>query len=132
MAFIKHTEEAKKKISEGRKLYLAVNPDKHPWKKADKLKSVSCEKLKAFLKLKGLQFVEEFNPIADRAFAIDIAFPDIKLGIEVNGNQHYQRDGSFHEYYQQRHDLIVAAGWTLIELHYSTCHNQEMLEKIIG
>lgn len=55
----------------------------------------------------------------DRHYSIDIAFPDIKLGIEINGNQHYDRKGNLLPYYQERHDLITQAGWKLIELHYS-------------
>lgn len=69
--------------------------------------------------------------MVDRAFSIDIAFPDIKIGIEVNGNQHYNNDGSLKQYYQQRHDLIVDAGWTLIELHYLSCYDTDVIDNLL-
>jgi len=126
-----HTQETKNKISTGRKAYLLANPDKHPWRCSSKFRSVPCEKVKEYLKTKNINFVEEWQPIADRAFAVDIAFPDIKLAIDINGNQHYDRNGKLKEYYQKRHDLIVSAGWTLLELHYSIAYNLSKLDEVI-
>lgn len=123
--------ETRLKISNSRKKYLLNNPDKHPWKKKDKFKSEPCERLKRHLTSKNIKFIEEWQPLEDRFFSIDIAFPDIKLGIEVNGNQHYDKDGSLKPYYQERHDLIEASGWKLIELHYSTCYNTDAIDSIL-
>ncbi len=123
--------EVREKISIRRVKFLKENPDKHPWKRSDKFKSKPCETLKKYLDTKGIKYVEEWQPLDDRFFSIDIAFPDIKLGIEVNGNQHYEKDGSLKEYYQNRHDLITAAGWTLIELHYSSCYNQTLIDELL-
>lgn len=125
------SEEAKRKISESRKKYLLENPDKHPWKNNKKYKSVPCEKVKDYLKSKGIVFVDEWCPIEDRLYSIDIAFPDIKFGIEINGNQHYNRDGTLKEYYQKRHDEIVAAGWEILELHYSISWNLEKIDFLL-
>lgn len=115
----KHAEETKKLMSEKRKKYLKENPDKHPWKNRNKSISEPCEKVKCFLSNQGIEFVPEWTPLTDRHYSIDIAFPDIKLGIEINGNQHYDAKGNLLPYYQERHDLITKAGWTLLELHYS-------------
>lgn len=123
--------ETRKKVSNSRKKWLAENPDKHPWKRNSKFTSVPCENLKKILNRENIIFVEEYNPLKDRAFAIDIAFPDIKLGIEVNGNQHYTNDGTLKKYYQERHDLIVSNGWTLIELHYTDCFIPDRIMKIL-
>lgn len=123
--------ERRKIISEKRTKFLLENKDLHPWKKKTKHKSEPCERVKQFLKDSGIVFVEEWNPLEDRNFSIDIAFPDIKLGIEINGNQHYNKDGSLAPYYQQRHDLIEKAGWTLLELHYSIAFNLEKLKNIL-
>lgn len=125
------TPEYKEKISLGRKLFLKNNPDKHPWKNNYKHISVSCEIVKSFLTKHNINFVEEFQPLEDRFFSIDIAFPDIKFGIEVNGNQHYNSDGTLSEYYQNRHDLIVSSGWTLIELHYTKCYNEDFVLNLL-
>ena len=66
-----------------------------------------------------------------RNFSIDIAFPDLKIGIEVNGNQHYKNDRLI-EYYQQRHDHIIGLGWNLYELHYSLFFSEEKMREIIS
>ena len=130
-ALVTKSPEFSEKISKGRKLFLSENPEKHPWKKNSKFLSKPCEALKQYLKDKNIKFVEEWNPIEDRYYAIDIAFPDIKLGIEVNGNQHYNADGSLKEYYQNRHDQIQNAGWKLIELHYSSCYNKTIIDSLL-
>lgn len=128
---MKHTEKSKKTISEKRKLFLKNNPDKHPWKRNDKFKSVPCEKIKQFLKEKNILFVPEWQPLENKFYSIDIAFPDIKLGIEINGNQHYNSDGTLKEYYQKRHNEITDSGWTLLELHYSISWNLNKFETIL-
>jgi len=124
--------EIRNKISEARKKYLKENPDKHPWKNETKKISVPCEKLKEYLTSKNINYVDEWQPLEDRFFSIDVAFPDLKIGIEVNGNQHYNSDGTLKAYYQQRHDLIEASGWKLIELHYSSCFNDEKLQVVLS
>lgn len=127
-----HTIENKNTLSVSRTRYLKNNPDNHPWKNKDKFNSVPCQIVKDYLKSKNISFVEEWNPIKDRFFSIDIAFPDIKLGIEINGNQHYNRDGTLKKYYQDRHNLIVKSGWKLIELHYSVAWNLSSLDNILS
>jgi transposase len=122
----------KDKISKGRIKYLKENPDKHPWKDNNKFVSVPCEKLKERFRKEGLIFEAEWMPIPDqRSFSIDIAFPEIKLGIEVNGNQHYNRDGTLKDYYAERHRLIEAAGWNLLEVHFSHCYSEEKVIELI-
>ena len=127
----KHTEETKKIMSEKRKLFLKNNPDKHSWKKENRQISEPCEFLKRFLISKNIKFVDEWQPLKDRFFSIDIAFPDIKLGIEVNGNQHYDSEGNLLPYYQDRHDLIVANGWKLLEIHFAAVYNLENMEELL-
>lgn len=124
-------ESTKKLLSEKRSQYIKEHPDTLHWKTKDKFKSKPCELVKEFLRSKNIQFVEEWTPLEDRGFSIDIAFPDIKFGIEVNGGQHYKSDGTLKPYYQERHDLIEAAGWQLLEVHYSSCYNTAFIEKLI-
>lgn len=120
------SDEAKKKISEKRKEWMKNNPERHPWRNKNRLKSEPCEKVKEFLKSLGVQFIEEFQPeIEDRFFSIDIALPDKMIALEINGNQHYERDGRLKQYYQERHDLLEAAGWNVFEIHYSACFKIE-------
>lgn len=126
-----HTEETKKKLSKIRKEYLKNNPDKHFWKNNQGCKSVPCERFKKLLTKNNVSFVEEFQPLQNRLFSIDIAFPEVKIGIEINGNQHYDRNGDLKPYYKERKDLIEEKGWKLYDYHYTICYNDDLCEEII-
>lgn len=117
----KHSEETKKKMSESRKQWLKNNEEKHVWKRHSKFVSVPCEKVKEFLRLNNISYVEEYKVLENHNFSIDIAFPNKKIGIEINGNQHYDKDGLLTKYYKARHEIIEQAGWKLYEIHYSKC-----------
>jgi len=124
--FKKHTEESKKLISEGRKKWLLEHKDGHVWRRDSKFLSIPCENLKKYLKDKGINFVEEYEPFDDINYCLDIAFPDEKIAIEVNGNQHYNRDGSLSDYYLKRHNLFEERGWKIFEVHYTKCYNPQI------
>jgi transposase-like protein len=53
------------------------------------------------------------------------------VGIEVNGNQHYNRDGSLKDYYKERSDFIEGLGWELIELPYIMVYNDDVVDNLI-
>lgn len=128
---MKHSEETKRIMSEFRKKFLKENPDKHPWRKSTKFTSVPCENLKKMLKDSGYVFETEFcPPEINRSYSLDIAFTDRKLAIEVNGNQHYNRDGTLKDYYKERHAILEQHGWTILEIHYSTCFSESSMEMI--
>jgi very-short-patch-repair endonuclease len=127
----KHTEKTKEKLSNIRSKFLLENPDKHPWKKSSKFKSTPCENFKKYLTMNGYEFIEEFSPLIERHYSIDIAFPHLKIGIEINGNQHYDKIGNLNPYYQTRHDLIELSGWHLIEVHYTKCFKDEDIKEIL-
>ena len=114
-----------------RKKYLKDNPDKHPWKYHDKFKSEPCEFFKKRLRDAGYHFVEEFMPLyPERNFSIDIAFPDKKIGVEINGEQHYNRDGTLKDYYRKRNRLLKNNGWAIIELHYKEVYKENIITNI--
>ena len=127
-----HTEESKNKISIGRKKFLKANPNEHPWKKSSKFKSVPCENIKKVLDKMGIKYVSEFTVSNDRMFSIDIAFPTRKIAIEVNGNQHYNKNGTLKDYYQKRHDYITSLGYKVYEIHYSLFFNENNIIDIIN
>ena len=91
------SDEEKNCVRIGRIKYLKENPDKHPWKKNDKFKSKPCEKFKKMLIDNDIYFIDEYQPSDDRFYSIDVAFPNKKFGIEINGNQHYNNDGTLKE-----------------------------------
>jgi hypothetical protein len=126
----KHSEESKKKISEKRKEYLRLNPEKHPWKLNSKFKSEPCELLKLELSNMGIKYISEFS-VVGRNFSIDIAIPERKIAIEVNGNQHYNSNGALKEYYQERHNYLMDLGWVVNELHYSIPYSKN-IKKILN
>lgn len=126
------TPEQLKKLSESRKKYLKENPDKHPWKNKSKYISGPCEHFKNILKSKNIEFVEEYSPLLTNFYSIDIAFPDIKVGIEINGNQHYNKDKTLADYYQERHDKIESEGWMLYEIHYSKVYVSLFIEELLS
>ena len=123
-----HTKETKEKLSELQKAYLKNNPYNHPWRKNTKFKSEPCERLKQKFKEHDLDFSEEFNDISwEHNYSIDVAFPSSKIGIEVNGNQHYNNDGTLTDYYQKREDHLKSLGWTIYQVHYSLVYSDEFL-----
>jgi very-short-patch-repair endonuclease len=127
----KHSEESKKIISEKRIEWLKNNTDKHPWKKNTKFISVPCEMLKNIFKENGLHFETELQPMIDRFYSIDIAFIDKGIGIEVNGNQHYNSDKELKDYYKKRKELIEEKGWKLYDIHYSKIYDTEFISNLI-
>lgn len=111
-----HTEESKLKMSISRKKLLKENPKIHNWKLNDKFKSRPCENFKNQLNKMCISYIEKMSVSDDRFFSMDIALPEYKIGIEINGNQHYNRDGTLKEYYQKRHDYIKSLGWNIHEI----------------
>lgn len=129
----KHTDEIKRKLSVIQKNYLKNNPDKHVWKSNSKFKSAPCEHLKTCLRAKNIEFVEEYNPMPDRMFSVDIAFIKQKIIFEVNGNQHYDDPaiGKLKQYYQDRHNLIESQGWKIFEIHYSKVFDVKYVDELL-
>jgi ribosomal protein L40E len=128
----KMSDGSKLLISNARKKFLKENPDKHPWKNNDKFKSVPCELLKMKLKENETIFFPEYTDLEwSRLFSIDIAFPNKKIGIEVNGNQHYNNDGTLKDYYKDKHDFFVNLGWEIFEIHYSFVYNKIFLDTFL-
>lgn len=129
----KHTEITKQQLALKRLEWLKNNPEKHPWKRKDKFLSKPCELFKKYLDSIKLCYVSEYNMYNETGhnYSIDIAFPDKKIGIEINGNQHYNKDGTLKKYYQTRHDLIEKVGWKLLEIHFISCFDEEKIKHII-
>ena len=125
------SEESRQKMSEARKRWNRENPEKVRaiFSRLSKTKSIPCEHLKNWLKQREISFVEEYQPLFEenRFYSIDIAFPDKKIGVEVNGDMHYGRDGNLREYYQIRHDTIESRGWKLYEIPRKIVFNEEKM-----
>lgn len=129
---MKHTEKTKKILSEKRKKWLDDNPDKHPWRKKNKFKSIPCEYLKNYLKSLNIKYEEESIVSNIKNYSVDILIPNKNLIIEVNGNQHYNKDGTLKKYYKERHDHIKNKGFNIIEMHYSLVYNEDLVNNILN
>lgn len=128
----KHNEKTKKIISESMKKYLKNNPDKHVWKRNSKFLSKPCEEFKKILTNNDIKFISEFSPLNDRLYSIDICIPNKKIGIEINGNQHYNNDKTLKKYYKERKYNIENNGWILYDIHYSKVYDVKFLDKFIN
>lgn len=131
----KHSNETKKRMSIIRKNWLKENPEKHVWKYRDKFISKPCEFLKSKLLMNNVSFVPEYTPNIEnnfRNYSIDISFPDKKIGIEVNGNQHYNDDGTLKDYYKERNKYFIDNGWKIYQIHYLKVYNDNFVDDLIS
>lgn len=130
---ISHTEETKKHLSNKRKEYLQNNKDKNSW---SIYKNQETEPEKRFRevieKIENIQFYQYYMPEeSEKFYEMDFAIKELKIDFEVNGEQHYNRDGSLADYYQERHDYFTNLGWTVVEIHYSLCFDDNKIKEII-
>lgn len=114
-------------LSDSIKMHYKTNPDKHPWKYHDKFKSKPCENFKKILTDNNIKFIEEYSNFEERRFSIDIAIPEYKIGFEINGNQHYNKDGTLKDYYQKREEYLNGLGWTIYQIHFSVCFDSKVV-----
>jgi very-short-patch-repair endonuclease len=120
--------ESREKMRKSRIRYLESH--EHNWSFNHKI-SFPCNKFKDELRKNGISFIEEYRPLLDHFYQIDIAFPDKKIGIEVNGNQHYNEDKTLAPYYQKRKEEIEKVGWKLYDFHFSLFYRKNKIHEII-
>lgn len=126
------TKEERHMQAERKRLYAKEHPDKCNWKTSKKFLSPPCELLKTLLRQAGIRFIAEYTDNTwSHAYSLDIAIPELKVDIEVNGNQHYC-GGALKPYYQTRHDYLVEQGWDVIELHFKKCYNNAVINHLIS
>lgn len=113
------TQEARKLISDKRKLYLKANPIKWSNPKNETFPETIFKQALEKLNVKAVMYY--IPPENDRFFELDFAIPELKIAFEVNGNFHYESDNILKTYYQVRHDYFINLGWTVHEIHYSKC-----------
>lgn len=129
----KHSQQTKQLLSQIRKKYLSQNPQNHVWKKNTKFISPPCEYLKQFLTSNNICFIPQYNNYDQwkHNYSIDIAFPNQKIGIQINGEMHYQRNGQLKKYYQKRHQIIESFGWKIYQFHYSLVYKEFFKQNIL-
>ncbi len=128
---MKHTQQTKEKLSQIRIKWLLENSDRHPWKNKNKFISKPCEFFKSKLVENGVSFIEEFSPIYNKGYSIDVSIHSKLIGFEINGNQHYNSDKSLKEYYKKRKEEIEKLGWKLYDIHYTKVFDNIFIENIV-
>jgi len=127
----KHSEETKKKISKRRKEWLKKNRNKHNWRfnKESEPERILREWMEN--ELSCYTIIAEYTPKNfERNFRLDFAVLEIKFDIEVNGNQHYNKDGSLVKYYKERQNYIESKGWKVINIPFDNIlYNFENVKK---
>lgn len=127
-----HTKKTKQLLSEKRKSYLMKNKEKHNWSlyknKESKPEKLFREVISTFDKEIIQYYIPHEN---DRFFELDFADVKNKIGFEINGNQHYNKNGELRKYYLDRHNYFERKGWKIIEIHYLNCYNKNKITNII-
>lgn len=118
------SDEHKQKLRE--KYYEWINEKHDIFLKYSAGQSAPCEHFKKLLKQNNIDFIEEYCPYwKERGYRLDIAFPDEKIGIEINGTQHYNSDGSLNEYTLEKQKFFEERGWKIIQIYYKDVFGNE-------
>lgn len=128
-----HSEETKKRLSEKRIKYIKENKSTYNWSfygKETIPEKIFRETISKFnIKENIYQYYKPNN--CSKNYEIDFAIPELNIGFEINGNQHYDKDGNFTQYHLNRKIELEKLGWKIIDIHYSLCFNTEAIERII-
>lgn len=122
----KLSEEHKNKIRESYHKWLEENRD--AFLKYSKGQSNVCENFKNVLRQNNIDFVEEYMPYwKERLYRLDIAFPDEKIGIEINGSQHYTSSGELTKETLEKQKFFEDRGWKIIQVYYKDAIKEKPL-----
>lgn len=117
----KLSEETKQKIREG--LVRWKEQNEQLFLDYSRGKSKCCENFKQMLRNKNISFVEEYTPfIPNRLYSLDIAFPNEKIGIEINGSQHYTINGELNDKTLEKQKYFEERGWKIFQIYYKQCY----------
>ena len=117
----KLSEETKQKIREGLARWKKEN--EQLFLEYSRGKSKCCENFKQMLRNKNISFIEEYTPfIPDRLYSLDIAFPNEKIGIEINGSQHYTVNGELNDKTLEKQKYFEERGWKIFQIYYKQCY----------
>ena len=123
--------EHKQKIREGLQHWKETH--KNEFEAYSKGQSKCCENFKQYLRNNNIDFIEEYCPYwEERGYRLDIAFPDEKIGIEINGSQHYDNEGNLNEITLEKQKFFENHGWKIIQIYYKWCYGTIENNKVIN
>ena len=116
------SEEHKQKIRNG--LQKWKDNHKKEFLVYSRSQSKCCENFKNYLRKNNIDFIEEYTPYPnERLYRLDISFPDEKIGIEINGSQHYDNNGNLNKPTLDKQKFFEDHGWKIIQIYYKWCYN---------
>ena len=110
-----HSEETKKKLSDIRKKFLELNPEKVPYVLNHRSKKSYPEKYFAECLINYMQIVEQYRI---RRYSLDFANPVKKRYLEIDGEQHYV-DKRVVEHDKIRTQYLDSLGWVGVRIRWS-------------
>lgn len=111
-----HTEETKKKLSTIRIQYLKQNPDKVPYVLNHSSRVSYPERyFDKIMKKTKLNYTKELQI---NLYSLDFAFIDLKVDLEIDGDQHYL-DQKIVESDKRRTEYLNNQGWKVIRVRWS-------------
>lgn len=123
-----HTEEEKRKISESRKKYLLEHPEKVPYVLNHHSKGDSYPE-KYFKEVFNNAEINYNQNYYSNGYFLDFAWPNIKIYIEIDGEQHYV-DHRIVEHDKIRTQRLHDLGWRLLtRIRWSEFQRLEQSEK---
>lgn len=125
----KHSDEQKKLISESRKKYLKEHPEKVPYVLNHHSKGDSYPEryFKHIFQLNNYEYKQNYY---QSGYFLDFAWPDRKIYIEVDGEQHYL-DNRIIEHDKIRTEKLLNEGWVCINrIRWSKYQKMTKDEKI--
>lgn len=126
---LKHSEQAKQKISAARRKFLFENPNMVPYKLNHYSKRRSYAELywSIVFETKNILATEEYNI---GIYSLDFAIVDKKIDIEIDGEQHFV-DKRVIESDNRRNAYLNNLGWTVIRVRWSKYNKLSRNEKEI-
>ena len=123
----KHSEITKRKISESRRLYLSLHPDKVPYLLNHHSNGSSYpEKYFAdVFEKEGISLSREYRI---ETYSLDFADIESKTAIEIDGDQH-QLDKKIKQHDAKRDDALKVLGWLTLRIRWSVFQKMNHTEK---
>lgn len=106
------TVEHRKKISESRLKYLHLNPDKVPYRLWNTAGYVSYPHNKIMSILKNMNIQGWISEYQNSIYSYDIAFPELKLDIEIDGSTHSRPETIISD--ARRDAYSTSQGWKVL------------------
>ena len=131
----KPSKETRQKISQKRFAYFRRMKVNTGWRLHRHYKeSLAEQNVRELLeKIKDIHIKQFYvPPESERGFEIDFALVERKIGLEINGSQHYNRDGTFTEYHKTRKEYLEGIRWKIIDIDYKVCFDKTRLKEIIN